>query len=473
MKKPSRPRGLTPLDVIRVETALSRYPVHRLAKHGMADIAIREATADGELTLRWEVSHNSRFGQPGPLAYKVDTLVINRKLEAAGRPVPRVVRLGSLREIAEAAGTGEGNAMKVKRALYQNASAFITARIRYRSTDGAQRSMEIGSSRYGVVFSGETLPDGRGADAVHIVLNDFYREILDTALVRPLDYDYLRALPPAAQRWYELASYQVYAAIRNGRPRARLSYAEFCRHGPQTRCLEWDRARRQMAKVHAPHLRSGYLAAVEFEPTADREGRPDWSMIYTLGPKALGRVLESEAAPPVADPPAGSSPIVAELVARGITPATAEGLAGAHAAEKIAEKLDAFDWLVGRKDRALKRNPAGWLYRAIVDDFAPPPGYVGRAERERLGEAERERLRREEEGRRGRVRAREEAEAVRAYWVRLGAEDRERVEAEAIAAADAETRASCTAGPPALRRLAVAAAREAHIRALLGLPGSA
>jgi len=181
------------------------------------------------------------------------------------------------------------------------------------------------------------------------------------------------------------------------------------------------------------------------------------------------RAIEAAASPPQAGLPA----VVAELVARGITPATAADLAEAHAAGKIAEKLDAFDWLVGRKDKALKRNPAGWLYRAIVDDFAPPPGYIGKAERERLGQVERERLRREDEVRQGRARAREDADAVRTFWVRLSPEDRQRIEAEAIAAAEAETRASCTAGPPALRRLAIAAARDAHIRTLLGLPDSA
>jgi len=47
---------LAPLDAIRVETALSRFPVHRLAKLGTVRIEIREATADGELALRWEVT---------------------------------------------------------------------------------------------------------------------------------------------------------------------------------------------------------------------------------------------------------------------------------------------------------------------------------------------------------------------------------------------------------------------------------
>ena len=226
-----RRAALAPLDVIRVETALSRYPIHRLAKQGRIAIELREATEEGETTLWWEVSHNSRYGQPGPLAYKLDTLVVNRQIEAAGRPIPRYIRLGSLKEIARELDLG-GNTTLVKRTLLQNAFAAITARICYRTRDGAERRIEVGDTRYAVVFTGETLPDGRTADAVYLVPHDFYREILDHALTRPLDYDYLKGLPPAAQRLYEVVSYALFAALKNDRPRARLAYSEFCRLAP-------------------------------------------------------------------------------------------------------------------------------------------------------------------------------------------------------------------------------------------------
>ena len=107
---------------------------------------------------------------------------MNRRIEAAGRPIPRIIRLGSLNDICRELGLVESgaNTTVVKRALLQNASAYITAKIRYKSADGAERRIEVGDTRYAVVFTGETLPDGRTADAVYIVLHDFYREILDT-----------------------------------------------------------------------------------------------------------------------------------------------------------------------------------------------------------------------------------------------------------------------------------------------------
>ena len=63
------------------------------------------------------------LGQPGPLAYRVDTLVLNRKIDEAGRPVPKVLKLGSLHDIC-------------------------------RVVDGSEQTFEFGDTRYNVTFTG-------------------------------------------------------------------------------------------------------------------------------------------------------------------------------------------------------------------------------------------------------------------------------------------------------------------------------
>jgi hypothetical protein len=52
------------------------------------------------------------------------------------------------------------------------------------------------------------------------VLNTYFRELLNQVEVRPLDYDYLKRLPPGPQRFYELLSFQIYGALASGRSRA-------------------------------------------------------------------------------------------------------------------------------------------------------------------------------------------------------------------------------------------------------------
>src|SRR5947199_10202500 len=100
----------TPKEIIRTETALSRFPVHRLSKKGCISISIKVAKPNGGLKTQWKVSYNSEYGQPSPLAYKLDTLIINRKSEEEGKPLPKLIRLGSLAEIAQQAGPGGKNA---------------------------------------------------------------------------------------------------------------------------------------------------------------------------------------------------------------------------------------------------------------------------------------------------------------------------------------------------------------------------
>jgi hypothetical protein len=282
------PDDLSPLKIIRTETVLSRLPIHNLAKKGKVDIRITRRHAGGQIDLRWEVSYSDRYGQPRQMAYKLDSLVVNRRLDEEGRPLPKLVRIGSLKQICKDLGITESgkNTRSIRNALLQNATAFINANLVYRGADGGERRMDAGFTRYGVVFTGETLPDGASADAVYIVLNDPYREVVNHAPVRPLNYDYLRQLAPAAQRFYEIVSYRIFAALKNGRPAARMLYGDYCLYSAQQRCADHDRFRVQMYKLCRPHLASGYLAAFRHESAVDGEGKPDWLMSFTPGPRA-------------------------------------------------------------------------------------------------------------------------------------------------------------------------------------------
>jgi hypothetical protein len=268
-------------SLIRTETALSRFPVHRITKKGTIQIEIKDPNAE----MVWRVSHNSDYGQPGPLAYKIDTLVISQRIDEVTRPIPTLLRLGSLKDICEQIGITHGQgAMDVKKALLQNASTFIRAKIEYRTSDGGKRSLEAGFTRYSVLFTGESLPDGRTADGVHLVLNEIYRDVLNSAVYRPLNYEYMKSLTPAGQRFYEIISYQIFAALRQATPgvtpRAQLRYSEYCMLSTQVRYFDFDHVKKQMYKIHKPHVDSGYLAKVQYESTVDGGGEPDWFIHY-------------------------------------------------------------------------------------------------------------------------------------------------------------------------------------------------
>jgi hypothetical protein len=397
---------LIPKDLIRVETALSRFPIHRLAKQGNVSIEIKEAKPGGELRTRWEVSYTSKYGQPGPLAYKVDTLVINRKIEEAGKPVPNIIKLGSLNEICSQLGLAQTrDTNRVRNALRQNASAFITARINYKQTDGSEREVGADFNRYGVICTGETMPDGTKANAVYIVLNNIYAQIINTAQIRPLDYDYLKELPPAPQRFYELLSFQIYAALKYRHPHAKLLYSEYCTYAPQTRYFDYDHMKKQMYKVHLPHLRSGYIAKVTFQGQRDQEGNQDWMMLYAPGPKARGehvasqkrlrtprrgRQREEQLSPPDQGQPQAdhaAENLVSQLKGFGVAEGKARELVKNHR-EATEAQIAAYPYRDAGKPR---KNAPGWLIVAIEGNYTLPVAYLEEQERKRQAATAKER----------------------------------------------------------------------------------
>lgn len=367
-----------PLRIIRTETVLSRLPAHSLSKKGSFEISIVRRNAAGEVELRWEVSHSAKYGPPRQLAYKIDTVVINRRIDEQGRPVPRILRIGSLREIARELDLG-GDTNSIRKALRQNAFTGITAKLSYRGVDGSEKHLEADFTRYAVVLAGETLPDGTVADSVYVVFNEPYLDVLNNAPTRPLDYDYLKELPPSAQRFYEIVSYKIFSALKAQRPEARLLYSEFCTFSAQQRYTDYDHFKKQMYKIHRPHLASGYISSVRYETIQDDHGGADWVMFYTPGPKAIAefetftkrRLAKSQ---PAALPQPEFDPEVAEeLQKRGVREKLAREIASRKdQRDRILEQIRWGDALIRQARRPL-RNPAGFYVYLIHENLTPPP----------------------------------------------------------------------------------------------------
>ncbi len=341
----------TPLSILRTETVLSRFPIHTLTKRGRVTIRIRRTNAHGALDVRWEVSYNEHYGPPRQLAYKLDTIVINQILDALPRPLPRVIPIGSMTHACRMLDLNDSGRQQadLKHAFHQDASAYIVAQLCYQGRDGTQRTINTGFTRYSVIFTGERLPDGTTADAMYLVLSDPYLDVLNHAPVRPLDYAYLKALPPTAQRCYELLSYKMFAALKYHHRRATLRYADYCVLSTQQRYTVYDQVKKQMYKVHQPHIQSGYLTRVQYEATTADDGQPDWLMHYTPGPKAKAEyaafmrqpgadtaaalTLSADADPQdliatiTCDPPAAPSPPAAARTPPAVAPAAPDAAA--------------------------------------------------------------------------------------------------------------------------------------------------
>jgi hypothetical protein len=426
--------GLTPLNVIRTENVVSRFPVHNLSKKGKIEIQILKRNSQGEVEIKWEVSYNDKHGQARQLAYKLDTIVINRRIEEEGRPLPKLIRLGSLREIADRLDMG-GNTNVIKRALRQNASTFITVKVGYTNTDGTEKTLEADFTRYSVIFTGEKLPDKRRADCVYLNLNDVYWTMLNEAPWRPQDYDYLKALTPAAQRFYEIVSAKFYNSFRFSNLNAsKITYSEYCAYSAQQRYFDYEHFKKQMYKVHQPHKKSGYLSDVSYESMQDADGKPDWMMRYVPGPKAKNEfeyftgktgVLETkievaagarsgiarqtavaqeaqqtfalEARPEDTNEPPeavvlpdANAELTAELFKRGIAAKQAAALLNEiRPGQDVLEQLEYADYRIASEPAGTFRNPPGFYISAVRDNVPVPAHFE--SSRKRSDREDRER----------------------------------------------------------------------------------
>jgi hypothetical protein len=354
----------------------------------------------------------------------LDTIIVNQRIEEAGRPLPRLLRIGSLNEICAelnlATHAGQ-NAKDLKKAFLQNASAFINAKFDYKANDGSERHVEAGITRYGVIFTGEKLPDGRKADAVYIAFNDPFWEVLNNAPVRPLDRAYMKQLPPAAQRFYEIISRKIFAALKNNYPRAKITYSEYCTFSAQLRHFERQPVQDQMAKVLRPHKASGYITGVKYEPTIDAQNQPDWIMFLMPGPKAHAefalahggrkarRMIDADAnaagdqtakrrrtVPPQLRveqpaPPSFDPQLVAEFSRRGITEKKARALlANLKPGQAVLAQLELGDHHIS-KDPGKYTNPAGFYIHLVEENTPIPIGFETNSQRKAREEAERHR----------------------------------------------------------------------------------
>ncbi len=397
-KRDGSSTSVVSIDVVRSETAI-RYPIHQLAKRrtGQTPIDIKRFTRDGEIV--WRVK-----SPPGPLSYKIDTLIINRRIDEIGwANVPKYLHLGSLSSICRELGKTDSGKSRadVKNALESSAEASINAKFRYRlrekTDEGAPRYkwMDATFSRYGVVFAGQTLPDGREADGVYIIFSDIYRDqILSKAEIRPLDFDYLKKLAPSAQRFYEVMSYRIHYAIVQGSREAWINYSEYCLYTAQSRYFVARQVKAQMRRLHKPHIESGYIEDhPRYIQCTDSNGQADWRMVYTPGPKAYAD-YQSLSRPggrgrrqvhlnvPLPEENAALTDGLLDDSVRAF-----EGLSAVGLDKKVARRFaqekpeEVLHWLSAHEQGfvSITSNLAGFLRKVLENDGSTlPSGYLGK-----------------------------------------------------------------------------------------------
>ena len=129
----------------------------------------------------------------------------------------------------------------------------------------------------------------------------------------------------------------------------------------------------------------GFLKPLSRDARYTRIDQGQWSIRLIRQSPALA--APQQAAPAAIEP---EPPLVADLVSRGVTRATAAELVRQQPVERIKAKLEVFDWLTEKQDKRVARSPAGYLVKSITDDYAAPKGFESQAARQTRTEAKRQ-----------------------------------------------------------------------------------
>ncbi len=209
---------------------------------------------------------------------------------------------------------------------------------------------------------------GTHAGLVHVEWNEVVFKSFQAGYLKQIDLSFYRGLESAvSKRLYRFLDKHFYL-------RPRLEYdlltLAFEKVGLSRDYEPW-KVKQKLAPAIAELEGRGYLKKVGPEERYRAAGKGRWRIVFERVVAAL--------APPAAageGQPADRPPLVAELTARGVSAKTAQALVAECPADGLLLQLEAFDWLVAKKDKRVSKSPAGYLVKAIEDDFTRPAGFV-------------------------------------------------------------------------------------------------
>jgi hypothetical protein len=199
--------------------------------------------------------------------------------------------------------------------------------------------------------------EGEQTGKSSFVWNEVVFNSFKAGYLKQIDFDFYKQLESAvSKRMYRFLDKRFYH-------RARLEFdlrTFACEHVGLSKNYHNGELKRVLSPAISELETRGFLKPLSTEERFVRTGKGEWTIVFVRG-------SQSASLP--------SSELVQELVQRGLQEKSAAALVRGTAEEKIREKIAFFDWLRAKSDPRVQRSPAGFLYRAISEDFSPSEDY--------------------------------------------------------------------------------------------------
>jgi hypothetical protein len=191
--------------------------------------------------------------------------------------------------------------------------------------------------------------------------NETVFQSFQAGYLKSLDFDFYKSLAGAiAKRMYRFLDKRFYH-----RGRWEFDLRTFaCEHIGLSKNYSNSELKRKLLPAVLELEGRGFITPLPEDERFRKIERGSWRTVFVKAqPHPRGSPSQE----------ADGDALVRELVARGITRRSAQKLLAHHPRGKVEEKIRLYDRLkVGGGGGAI-RNRAGWLYAAIVNDYAVPP----------------------------------------------------------------------------------------------------
>ncbi len=252
-----------------------------------------------------------------------------------------------------------------------------------------------------------------------VSFSEFVFESFQAGFIKTLDLDmYLELASPIARKMFRLLDKKLYRA-----PVYEIDLMHLAQRVALTDTSFPSKIRQKFEGPHQELINIGFLKSVRYL----RKGGSTM-LRYTMAAKSEWKPVRERVRVLPAE-----HPLVREMAARGVTRDVAEALLKQHGEKQVADKLEVFDYLRAESSPMLAKNPAGFLRTSIEKNFAPPIGYVPRAERQRRKQEEAaalEQKAKQEEAER--ASEREHQEQMETLWTSLTVAERSDLEEQVL-----------------------------------------
>lgn len=254
-----------------------------------------------------------------------------------------------------------------------------------------------------------------------IVFNSF-----KAGYLKQLDFEFFKELQTSvSKRIYRFLDKRFYH-----RPRLEFDLRTFsCEHIGLAKGYHSGELKRALRPAIKELEERGFLTPMSPEERFVQRARGEWTIVFVRASRGV-----------VAAPKESAE--VSALIERGLSSASARKITSTVSREKIQEKIALCDWLTVRNDPRIQKNRAGFLYKAILEDFPLPDDFVS----SKAPPRREQKVVRLPVPDRTPPKAAEDRSALDAYWNSLPLEKRHDIEQELVKAAPAFLREQYVAG---------------------------